>query len=250
MVETSLILRTKNEEKWVGECLKRIFEQTYKNFEVVVVDSGSTDKTLEVVKKFPIRLYQIKPEEFTYPYALNFGCREANATKYFVILSAHSLPISSTWIEDGLKNFTSEKIMGVYGFVWALPDASVWEKLFFNKYLCKILGRSYKKEMTENQMGLMGFTGAIIRRDLWEKYNFPQEYALGGEDGAWARHWLERNYVAIRDYNFSVYHSHGLGLIDLWRQLKYWKSIGTPRAFQELEHRNSQKGRKRDNRGS
>ena len=67
MPKTSIILRTKNEEKWVGECLKRLSEQTYRDFEIIAVDSGSTDRTLEIVKNFDVKLFQIRPEEFSYP---------------------------------------------------------------------------------------------------------------------------------------------------------------------------------------
>src|SRR5271157_2226095 len=118
-METSIIIRTKNEDKWVGKVLKRLSEQTYKDFEIVIVDSGSTDKTLEIIKNFNVKLFQIKQENFSYPYALNYGCERALGTKYFVLLSAHSLPLSKTWLADGLKNFTNEKVMGVYGMMQA-----------------------------------------------------------------------------------------------------------------------------------
>lgn len=217
--------------------MERLYNQTYQNFEIVVIDSGSTDRTLEIVKQFPVRLYQIKPEEFTYPYALNFGCQKAQAEKYFIILSAHSLPISSTWVEDGLKNFTSEKIMGVYGYIWSLPDATFWEKIIFNKYSSEIVSFFRKKEDTKNHLGFMGFTNAIVRKDLWKKYNFPEEYALGGEDGAWGRYWLNKGYYAIRDNKFSVQHTHGLGLVALLKQWKYWRSLNKPQPFKKLEFR-------------
>ena len=51
----SLIVRTKNEEKWIGRCLNSIFSQKVNaNIEVVLVDSGSTDHTIEVAKRFSI----------------------------------------------------------------------------------------------------------------------------------------------------------------------------------------------------
>ena len=83
-METSIIIRTKNEEKWIGKVLEVLMQQSYKDFEIIVVDSGSTDRTLEIVKKYPIKLIEIPQKDFTYPYALNVGCKSANAaTKYF-----------------------------------------------------------------------------------------------------------------------------------------------------------------------
>lgn len=241
-METSIIIRTKNEDRWLGECLKRLSEQTYKNFEIVFVDSGSTDKTLEIIKgsadrsvfPYEIKLLHIKPEDFSYPYALNYGCGQASAKKYFVFLSGHSLPVSKTWLEDGIRNFKSfEKLIGVYGFVWALPDGTLWEKFIFNKTICTVRN-IFKKQATVNKvgMGVLGFTNAIVRRDLWHQRRFNEAYGLGGEDGEWADYWFKKGYQAVRDIKFSVYHSHRLGYKELKAQWKYWASLYKPHPFQ------------------
>lgn len=242
MPETSIIIRTKNEEKWIGENLKRLANQTYQNFEIIIVDSGSTDKTLDIVSQFSgelnIRVFKIKPEEFSYPFALNYGVKQSLAEKYLVFLSGHSLPSSKTWLQDGLKNFTDKKIMGVYGFVLALPDGSVWEKLIFNKYLCKIRNIFKKQIIIEKgAMGVMGFTNAIIRKDLWKKRNFNEEYGYGGEDGEWANYWFDKGYKVMRDIKFSVYHSHGLSYRQLKQQWVYWRSVDKPQPFKPLDFR-------------
>ena len=52
--KVSIILRTKNEERWIKSCLDSISKQKYKNFEVIVVDNESDDKTLERVKKYKV----------------------------------------------------------------------------------------------------------------------------------------------------------------------------------------------------
>jgi len=202
MPETSIIIRIKDEEKWIGQALKRLFEQSHKDFEVIIVDSGSTDKTPEIIKNFDVRLFQIKPGEFSYPFALNYGCKKALGEKYFVFISGHSLPCSN------------------------------WEKIIFNKYICKLRSIFRKREVfKDRRMGIMGFTNAMIRRDLWDKRHFNEEYGLGGEDGEWAGYWFKKGFKAIRDIKFSVYHSHGLGLINLIKQLKYWSSLDKPQPF-------------------
>ncbi|QMT85456.1 glycosyltransferase family 2 protein [Companilactobacillus pabuli] len=56
----SVVIRTYNEEKHIGEVLESLQKQTYKNYEIVIVDSGSTDGTVEILKKFDTKLVFIE----------------------------------------------------------------------------------------------------------------------------------------------------------------------------------------------
>ena len=51
----SIIIRTKNEEKWIASCLRSIFDQKYKKFEIIIVDNYSTDNTIKIINKFNIK---------------------------------------------------------------------------------------------------------------------------------------------------------------------------------------------------
>lgn len=70
----SIIIPTLNEEKFLGRCLESIKKQTYKNIEVIVVDNGSTDKTVEIAKRHGARVYQSGPERAG---QVNFGVKKA-----------------------------------------------------------------------------------------------------------------------------------------------------------------------------
>jgi rhamnosyltransferase len=238
-METSIIIRTKNEEKWLGAVLAKLSEQTYKDFEIIIVDSGSTDRTLEIAKKFDTKILHIKPEDFSFPYALNFGCRQARAEKYFVLLSAHSLPASDGWLAEGISGFLSDKVMGVVGPMLSLPDASVWEKIFYAwcTYAMKLITLNRKYVIYRKPfMGVLGFTHSIVRRDLWERHNFDERYGLGGEDEAWARYWFEKGFKVVMNGDFVIRHSHGLGLKNFLKQYRHWMDV-KPRPFRELEWR-------------
>ena len=236
--ETAIIIRTRNEEKWIGAVLEKLLRQTYRDFEIVIVDSGSIDKTLEIARKYPVKVVQIKPEEFTYPYALNVGIRNTVATRYLVMLSAHSLPISDTWLADGLENFKKyDKLMGVYGFVRALPGTGFWDWFFLEArggMRRLISGKKFVTEVVERSgMGIMGFTNAVIPKELWEQYPFNEKFAAGGEDGDWVNHWLKKGYRAVKDEQFTVRHSHELGLLGWYKQFKYWELIAKPLPFEK-----------------
>lgn len=239
-METSIIIRTKNEEKWLKKVLEKLSRQTYDDFEIIIVDSGSTDETLEIARKFKTTIFEIKPEDFSFPYALNFGCRKARAEKYFVLLSAHSLPISDDWLEEGINSFIADNVMGVFGPMLALTDASIWEKIFYSGgTLLMKLAHPFGKYVIfkKHGMGVLGFTHSIIRKDLWQQHNFDEKYGLGGEDAEWTRYWFEREFVVVLNKNCAVRHSHGLNLKNFLSQYKYWKNSDKPQPFRNMEWR-------------
>jgi rhamnosyltransferase len=238
--ETSIIIRTRNEEKWIEECLKRILSQNYNNFEVIIIDSGSKDKTLEIAKSFPVRIILILPQDFSYPRALNIAIRESKGTKYIAILSAHSLPINSSWLLSGISHFKNHRVAGVYGPLLALPNSTFWDYYFHTLSYCKefimTLPRLYRV-VSSDGLGVLGFTNAIIRRDLWREYQFNEKFGLGGEDGDWARYFINKDFVLIKDLNFAVRHSHNLNLSGWKKQWSYWSSLTKPQPFSYLSFR-------------
>ncbi len=227
-MKASVIIRTKNEQKWFGQVLYLLTCQTEKNFEVILVDSGSTDQTLSIVKKYhkklKIKITQIKPEQFTYPYACNIGAERAKGD-FLVYISGHSIPINDKWLTSGLKNFNNEKVAGVYGPVYPLPDASLTEKIFYNLFSPLSILTAARRIIKKPRMGILGNTNAIIRRNLWQKHHFDERYIDGGEDGEWAKYYLDRGYTIIRNRNFAVYHSHSLPLIPFIKQYFYWRKL-------------------------
>lgn len=248
-IETSIIIRTRNEQRWIGRVLERLAIQTYSSFEIVVVDSGSTDKTLAIVftfaqrvqQKYPVKIIHIRPEDFSYPHALNVGIEASQATKYIAILSEHSLPISAKWLESGVSHLTQKTtIAGVYGPLKALPDGTFWDKVIHGFWYAKEVRACFPKKyriIEREDVGVLGFTNALIRKELWQQYHFNEAFANGGEDGDWAKHWFDRGFVVIKDIGFTVRHSHYLNFSQWKEQLKYWQSLGAPQAFRRLSYR-------------
>ena len=65
-VNLSIVVRCYNEEKHIQRLLEGIYSQSRKDIEVIVVDSGSTDRTLAIVSQYPTSLIQILPENFSF----------------------------------------------------------------------------------------------------------------------------------------------------------------------------------------
>ena len=239
--ETSIIIRTKNEAGSIAKTLEKLFAQTYTNFEILVIDSGSTDQTLEIAKEYPVRILHIPPEDFSYPYALNYAIEKSLGAKYIVSIPAHALPISKTWLADGITSFQKyAKVCGVYGFIKPLPDGSLWDKIIIHTYNSGLFLRlRYKTHIQRSwTKGILGNTNAIILKSLWKKRRYKEEYGAGGEDEEWADYWTKQGYIVIKDTKFTVYHSHKLSFVGWTAQLNEWyKASKDERKFQVLTYR-------------
>src|SRR5690242_11290652 len=108
MSETSIIIRTYNEEKHLPALFRRIAEQEYRDFETIVVDSGSIDRTRDIAAASADRLVSIRKHDFTFGYSLNEGIRNSSG-RFIAIISAHALPVDSAWLENLVEPLREQK---------------------------------------------------------------------------------------------------------------------------------------------
>ena len=91
--KVSIIIRTKNEERWITACLDAVFSQNYKDFEVIIVDNKSNDRTLDKIKSFNIQKI-VSIDQYLPGKALNAGIKES-VGEYIVCLSSHCIPVNN-----------------------------------------------------------------------------------------------------------------------------------------------------------
>lgn len=196
----SIIIRTKNEERWITQCLREVFNQEYKNFEVIIVDNESTDKTLEKVRQFNIQnILTIK--EYLPGKALNCGMSRAKG-KWIVCLSGHCIPVHRQWLSHLLRGFESHEVAGVYGRQEPMAFSSDSDK----RDLTVVFGLDRKVQYKDS---FFHNANSMIRRDLWKENPFSESVA-NIEDRIWAQEILKKGYKIIYEPEASVYHYHGI----------------------------------------
>lgn len=199
--EFSIIIRTKNEERWIGHCLKMLFEQTIQDFEVIIVDNGSIDHTLQIANRYPIGSI-VYVDQFFPGHALNEGIRASHGN-YIVCLSAHCVPKDEFWLENLRKNFYKEKkLAGVYGRQLPVSFTNPIDK----RDLLTVFGQEYRLQMRDY---FFHNANSIIRRTVWEKFPFD-ELVTNIEDRVWGRQVIEAGYTLAYEPEAIVYHHHGL----------------------------------------
>ncbi len=200
MPKVSIIIRTFNEEKHLGNLLQSIKNQHYRDYEILVVDSGSIDKTLDIAKKFSARIIEIKSRDFTFGYSLNIGCQNAKG-EYLVIVSAHTLPLNNKWLGNLVKHFNDKNVAMVYGKQIATGNTRLSEKRDFKRLFGNSLLRFDGSSYYANN------ANSAIRKQLWQEHNFKQDL-FGLEDLQWAKHMIQKKYSIIYEPKSTVHHIH------------------------------------------
>lgn len=130
MPSASVIVRCKNEVETLGSTLHLLRRQTVVP-EIVVVDSGSTDGSLELARGSCDQLVEMPPERFSYGYALNLGASICQAPFHFA-LSAHCFP-REDWIERSLERFEDPRVAATNG-IQTFADGSPVESVFLQDW--------------------------------------------------------------------------------------------------------------------
>jgi glycosyltransferase involved in cell wall biosynthesis len=195
----SIIIRCYNEAEHIGKLLHGIEKQSLQDYEIVLVDSGSTDGTLEIAESFGVEnIVYIDPENFSFGRALNRGCEQASGT-FCVIASAHVYPKRDDWLEQLIAKF-DENIGLVYG------------KQRGNKITTFSENQIFKQWFPDHDIDCQNHpfcnnANAAIRRELWEEFPYDEQLT-GLEDVDWAKRIQKAGYDISYSSEAEIVHVH------------------------------------------
>lgn len=222
--KVSVVIPTKNGGVIFEAVLEKVLKQvTPWPFEVLIVDSGSSDGTLEFVKKHPsVRLIEIPSSEFGHGKTRNFAIKNS-CGEFIAMITQDALPINNDWLlRLVLAAEQDAKIAGVFGRHIAHSDASFFTRKELEQHFLGFLAQPvvrledlnrYKIDQGYRQfLYFFSDNNALIRRAVWESIPYPEvDFA---EDQAWARLIIEAGYSKAYAHEAVVAHSHNYGLIE------------------------------------
>jgi glycosyltransferase involved in cell wall biosynthesis len=195
----SIVIRAYDEEKHLGRLLEGIRQQTIKDVEIILIDSGSTDGTISVAESFGARIVHIPSAEFTFGRSLNFGIQSATG-ELIVIASAHVYPVYPDWLESLLRPFENKNIALTYGKQSGPETAKFSEQQIYHQWYPDA---SQPRQAT----AFCNNANAAIRKSLWEQ-NPYDESLTGLEDLAWAKWVKEQGYNVAYVAEAEIIHIH------------------------------------------
>ena len=221
-MDVSIVIPTKNAGMLLDQVLQAVYgQQTSYDYEVICVDSGSKDNTLEIIQKYPVKLYQIPSEEFGHGKTRNYGASKGTG-EYIVFITQDAVPASERWLENFINAMKMEDgIAGGFGIHYPYPDCNwidkrdleVHFKGFGETNTVYYLDDRDRYNMDEGYRHLLSFfsdNNSCLKRSVWEKY--PYEDVDFAEDQIWAKKIIEMGYKKVYCPFAPVYHSHNYGL--------------------------------------
>jgi len=198
-LKVSIVIRCFNEVSHIGKLLIGIEKQDYAEIEIIIVDSGSNDGTVEVCKKFKTTIISILPEEFSFGYALNKGC-EAATGDILIFASAHVYPVYTNWVSQMVQPFTDEKVALTYGGQIGNEFTKFSEHMIFRKWFPENSVKRQNHPFCNN-------ANCAIRKELWQLQQYDEQLT-GLEDLDWANKILKKGYYISYQSDAKIVHVH------------------------------------------
>ena len=173
----SIVMRSKNDIEYIEQTLKMLYRQEYKDFELISVDSGSTDGTFEIIKKYNRdTFYQIKPDDYIPGRVLNEAVKKCSGD-IIVFNNSDCIAQNEQWLGNLLRPFDDNNIGAVYGRQIPRPNAH------------PLIIKDYERAFSDGSISSKWFhffslATSAIRKDLLEKWPFDETIKYS-EDIEW-----------------------------------------------------------------
>jgi rhamnosyltransferase len=196
----SIILRSFNEAWALGDTLSALKQQNYRNWELIIIDSGSTDGSQALIcTAEPAHFVQIQPHEYNPGRVMNHGMRLARS-EFGVFLNADARPQDGTWLRPLVTGLQNPSVAAVFGRQIPRRDCQA-------VYACdydRCFGPNRESAKWDHFFSMVS---SGLRKDIWSKRGFSEklQYAEDDEYTRWAK---TNGYKVVYCPDSVVMHSH------------------------------------------
>ena len=214
-IKISVVIPVKNGEAWLDDCIRAITRQTlFYQTEIIVIDSGSTDKTLEILKNYPVAVYSIPASSYNHGATRNYGAGLCKG-EYIVMTVQDAEATDERWLEKLLEGFTGEEVGGVCGqqvvrhdadknpVEWFRPQTKPTASQYYfatPEEFDKLTASDKKKICSWDNVTAM-YRAVVLKTIPFRPVSFA-------EDTLWAKDALLAGYAIVYNPAARVYHYH------------------------------------------
>lgn len=208
-MRASIVIRTLNEAKHLGDLLTMIGRQRPAGLDVetVVIDSGSSDGTVDIARAHGAMVTTISRDEFSFGRSLNRGCRAATGD-VLVFISGHCVPVDENWLERLCRPLIDGKAAYAYGRQIGDDDSNFSERRIFAKYFPDSSAIPQQGYFCNN-------ANSALLRSVWLDNPFDEQLT-GLEDMELGKRLLQRDHRIAYVADAPVFHHHQ----ESWTQVR------------------------------
>ncbi len=205
--KASIVIRTYNEAAHIGQLLYGISQQEFQDYEVIVVDSGSTDSTVKIARSYGARILNIPKSEFSFGRSLNMGCAAAQG-ELLVVVSGHVYPSYKTWLGKLIEPFADPNVAVSFGKQRGDHRTKFSEHVLFGHWFPDVKAGPQSTYFCNN-------ANCAVRKADWSSSHYDEQLT-GLEDLKFAKGLFERGRKVFYASDATVIHVHE----ESWRQIR------------------------------
>lgn len=208
MNKASIIIVSKNNESEIEQVFQSLASQEYRNFEVILIDLCSTDRTIEKAKFFPVKIFRLGLSDRNYFRALNSAISLCLGNNVFC-LSADNIPRYKNFLSCGMENLRSEKLAMIFGPIYKQKEAPlvrlITQELF-------IRPNHYPRRIDKKSIYKINAETCAFRKEIWQFKNFPEGNTI--DFWNWVLDLMEQGYLFFQSPALTVDCKGKTGLIN------------------------------------
>ncbi|MCI4625519.1 MAG: glycosyltransferase, partial [Candidatus Magnetoovum sp. WYHC-5] len=189
-IKVSVIVPTKNAGVELDYVLRRVVQQEgIKDIELITIDSGSTDDTVEICKSYTSNVFQIAPEEFHHANTRTLGGEKASGD-YLVFITQDSIPVGNQWLYKLIMPVYKDEVSAVSVKQIIRSDADLfatWANFTHNFFMQferdrvsnSKMFKSFAELDVQSKRIIAGLDNVCmaIKKEVFDKYKFAPGYA-------------------------------------------------------------------------
>ncbi len=217
-MKASIIVPAHNSEDTIGKTLKSLLRQGDIDFEIIVVDDGSTDNTREMASKYPVKM--ITQQNRGPAAARNNGTKNANGE--ILVFTDADCVVEDGWLQEMLRPFSDPEIVGVQG------RYKTKQRELIARFAQYEIEERYERMARYEYLDFIGSYSAAYRRDIFLRDGgFDESFPVAsGEDPELSFRLAEKGHKMVFNPNAIVYHQHPDALLKYLHQKfyrAYWR---------------------------
>lgn len=188
-MKVTVMLVVYNGEKYISKCIKSILEQTFSDFELLIIDDGSTDRTIEIIKGFKDTRIKLLKNNHDYIASLNLGLQES-CGDYIARMDADDI-MYPLRLEEQVNILDTHQEIDVCGS-WARTFGLVTFDIHRGKYkIINPLAELLLKNIFTHSTMMIRKNFLTKNKLAYKKYSYAEDYKL----------WLD---ITLCDGNFWI----------------------------------------------